>query len=203
MASDRAAVGGVAVALVGAVALVAGVRGVYGNIWRDLTAGTGPQVSNPATSTAGAGSGGGGIGTILEAGGAAAHQLITSAQQIYQPQTPNGRSIAGAQPPDHSSPTPFGAWSVAAGTVTGGAPLLTSYNAAHDTARWSYAQNSNESSWEHVDRLTHDLMRAYGWPLGQARDEVLRELYAAVTAAGGDWSATGFGPVPLTGILHV
>ena len=199
--ADRSAAGGVMVALVGAVALVAGVRGVYGNIWRDLTAGTGPQVSNPQTSTAG----GGGVGTILSAGGAAAKNLGAGADptSLYAAQTPNGKYVAGASLYDHLSSTAYGLWSLAAGAVNEGATLLTSYNAARDVARWSYAQNGNESSWDHFDRLRHDLVKNEGMSIQAASDEVLREMYAAVTAAGGNWSLTGFGPVPLAGMLHV
>lgn len=198
--ADRSAAGGVMVALVGAVALVAGVRGVYGNVWRDLTAGTGPQVSSPQTSTAGAGA-----GTILSAGGFAAKQLGAGADpaSLYAAQTPNGKYVAGAGLYDHTSSAPYGAWSLAAGAVNEGATLLTSYNAARDVARWSYAQNANESAWDHFDRLRHDLVKNYGMSLQAASDEVLREMYAAVTAAGGNWSLTGFGPVPLAGMLHV
>lgn len=198
MASDRAAVGGVAVALIGAVALVAGVRGVYGTIWHDLTAGTGPQVSNPQTTTAGA------PAQLTAFGASAARPLGTGdPHALYTPQTPTGQYIAGAGLYTTLSSIPYAAWSLAAGAVNEGARLLTSYNAAHDFARWSYAQNSAESSWEHFDRLRHDLMHAYGWNIQQASDEVLREMYAAVTAQGGNWSATGFGPVPLSGLLQV
>ena len=201
--ADRSAAGGVMVALVGAVALVAGVRGVYGNIWRDLTAGTGPQVSNPQTTTAG-----GGVGTILSAGGAAARGLGAgvggpgSEYSLYTPQTPNGKYVAGAGLPSAYSSAPFGNWSLAAGATNEGATLLTSYNAARDVARWSYAQNPSESAWQHFDRLRHDLM-AQGMSIQAASDEVLREMYAAITAQGGNWATTGFGPVPLSGMLHV
>ena len=200
--ADRSAAGGVMVALVGAVALVAGVRGVYGKVWNDLTAGTGPQVSNPQTTTAG---GSGGIGTILNAGGTAARSIggPGSEYSLYTPQTPTGKYIAGAGLPDHSANSGAYQFAVAAGQVVAGVPALTSYNGQRDVARWSYAQNANESSWDHVDRLAHDLMKSYGWSLAQAEYEALREMYAAITAQGGNWASTGFGPVPLAGPLHV
>jgi hypothetical protein len=191
-------VGGVAIALVGAVALVAGVRGVYGKIWTDLTAGTGPQVADPSTAPA--------AGPQLAALGSSAARIIGGAgseRTLYTPQTPNGQYIAGAGLPSTYSSIPYAAWSLAAGAVNAGARLLTSYNAAHDYARWSYAQNASESSWEHYDRLRHDLMKNYGWSIQQASDEVLREMYAVFTAQGGNWAATGFGPVNLSGLLRV
>ncbi|MGN6564138.1 MAG: hypothetical protein ACTHMU_15900 [Thermomicrobiales bacterium] len=196
--ADRSAAGGVMVALVGAVALVAGVRGVYGKIWHDLTAGTGPQVSTTPPA------GGTGSGGILSVGGAAARSLgLGGAAALYAPQTPNGQYIAGAGLYDHNSSSPYGNWSLPAGAVNEGATLLTSYNAARDVARWSYAQNPNESAWTHFDRLRHDLMKNFAMTSQAASDEALREMYAAITAAGGNWSATGFGVVPLAGPLHI
>lgn len=114
---------------------------------------------------------------------------------VYTPKT--GKYIAGMGLNDHLDTRGRFGWGIGAGdTTTGGVRMLTSYNGQQDLARWSYAQNQNESSWEHLDRMTQDLMKNFGMSKQDAADEALRQMYAVFTAQGGDWSKTGFGAVP-------
>lgn len=124
-----------------------------------------------------------------------AHPLWGKEYDVYTPKT--GKYIGGMSLNDHYANTGRFQWGVRAGdTTTGGVRMLTSYDGTKDTARWSYAQNGNESSWEHLDRMTQDLMKNFHMDKQSAADEAMRQLYAVFTAQGGDWSKTGFGPVP-------
>ena len=116
---------------------------------------------------------------------------------VYKPQTQNGQYLAGEGLNGAFDTRGAYNWSLGQGAVDQGTGyrMLTGYNGQQDTARWSYANNASENSWDHWTRLRNSLVQQ-GWGVQQAGDEALKEMAAVFKAQGGNWGATGFGAVP-------